>query len=216
MAIHFACDNCGQKMRTGDKYSGGRVPCPNCGKRLTIPAESTTPPPVPAASPAAAAPHHAEVESEKPGELVQESEKINVEGLIDMTAMVDIVFFLLIFFLVTSMNAISTAIQLPVPSSSKATAKPQNASADSDKTEIAVHIDRNNIVSVDGVEAKSMQDVITMLRDLRHSSDTMSITGSSEAEHGTLVGVLDAGNDVGIERMRLTIREDDEAAKSQP
>ena len=37
------------------------------------------------------------------------------KDLIDMTAMVDIVFFLLIFFLVTSMQSIEAVINLPVP-----------------------------------------------------------------------------------------------------
>ena len=37
------------------------------------------------------------------------------EDLIDMTAMVDIVFFLLIFFLVTSMQSLESVINLPAP-----------------------------------------------------------------------------------------------------
>ena len=40
------------------------------------------------------------------------------KDLIDMTAMVDIVFFLLIFFLVTSMQSIEAVINLPSPQAS--------------------------------------------------------------------------------------------------
>ena len=39
------------------------------------------------------------------------------EDLVDMTAMVDIVFFLLIFFMVTSMQGTFSSIRMPAPDS---------------------------------------------------------------------------------------------------
>ena len=51
--------------------------------------------------------------------LVAHGRRPEHEDLIDMTAMVDIVFFLLIFFLVTSMQSIEAVINLPAPQASK-------------------------------------------------------------------------------------------------
>ncbi len=51
------------------------------------------------------------------------SSKFKVEDLVDMTAMVDIVFFVLIFFMVTSMQGVFSSISLPAPTRRKSPLK---------------------------------------------------------------------------------------------
>ena len=47
------------------------------------------------------------------------AKKMAVEDLVDMTAMVDIVFFVLIFFMVTSMEGVYSSINMPSPDPQK-------------------------------------------------------------------------------------------------
>ena len=77
-----------------------------------------------------------------------------------MTAMVDIVFFLLIFFLVTSMASLESVINLPSPkasSSSAATTQPNDYL--NDPTFIVVTIDEDDIVYVDDEEVYGDQNL---------------------------------------------------------
>ncbi len=125
------------------------------------------------------------------------------EDLVDMTAMVDIVFFVLIFFMVTSMQKTFTAIEMPTPdkdTKGKA-ARPLNPSDLAGF--VVVRIDRDNTIWVNDSEVAggSERELRIKLAEARGSgsgSNKMLVLGNSEARHGTLVMVLDAGSDVEI------------------
>lgn len=147
--------------------------------------------------------------------LVKPAMKIDFEELIDMTAMVDIVFFLLIFFLVTSMKAIDSTIPMPSPDPQKAAARESRSLSEleSDNEYITVHIDRRDTISVEGAEIHNDRDLLFKLRDLRTSGsrpEKMLVIGHSEATHGTAVMVLDAGREVGIQQVRLAVADESE------
>jgi biopolymer transport protein ExbD len=147
--------------------------------------------------------------------LVKPAMKIDFEELIDMTAMVDIVFFLLIFFLVTSMKAIDSTIPMPSPDPQKAAARESRSLSEleSDNEYITVHIDRRDTISVEGAEIHNDRDLLIKLRDLRTSGnrpEKMLVIGHSEASHGTAVMVLDAGREVGIQQVRLAVADESE------
>ena len=147
--------------------------------------------------------------------LVKPAMKIDFEELIDMTAMVDIVFFLLIFFLVTSMKAIDSTIPMPSPDPQKAAARESRSLSEleSDNEYITVHIDRRDTISVEGAEIHNDRDLLFKLRDLRTSGnrpEKMLVIGHSEASHGTAVMVLDAGREVGIQQVRLAVADENE------
>ena len=145
--------------------------------------------------------------------LVPPFKKLDVEELIDMTAMVDIVFFLLIFFLVTSMHALDSTIPMPAPDPQKGAARePRSvATIDADDSYIVVRIDRNDKISVEGSEVRSDRDLIFKLRDLRLGAahpEKLLVVGHGDATHGTVVMVLDAGRELGMDQVRLTVQDE--------
>ncbi len=105
--IRFSCPQCGKKFKAPAELAGRVVSCSACRMRLTVPfpfSENVS---------AATAEHPEEHEA-----FAFELPKRPVfEDLVDMTAMVDIVFFLLIFFMVTSMQGLYSAIAIPPPRS---------------------------------------------------------------------------------------------------
>jgi biopolymer transport protein ExbD len=120
--------------------------------------------------------------------------------LIDMTAMVDIVFFLLIFFMVTSMHSMQSAIALPTPEAEAETGT-RRTSQSSDEDQVIVQIDADDTIAVDGEEVPSRQELIAQLRAAER--DNLLVMASGEAAHGTVVMVLDAGSDAGMQQIRL-------------
>jgi len=208
VAIAFSCTNCGQKLRIEDDWAGRPAVCPRCKARLVIPHPARPkiePPPAGTARESSGGP------TERP--LVAPAKKIDFEDLIDMTAMVDIVFFLLIFFLVTSMHALDSSIPMPAPDPQKAAAREQRslAALEADDEYIIVRIDRHDTISLDGAEMHNDRDLLFKLRELRLGAgrpDKMLVVGHGDASHGTVVMVLDAGRDVGIEQVRLAVADE--------
>jgi biopolymer transport protein ExbD len=140
--------------------------------------------------------------------------KLAVDDLVDMTAMVDIVFFVLIFFMVTSMDGSFCSIKMPAPDPQKAAATGRKSVSDleSDKELVIVRIDRDNTVWLNESEISSNQELLVRLRELRRGASSLNrmlVLGNSEATHGKVVEVLDAGSDVGMEEVQLAI--DDES-----
>jgi biopolymer transport protein ExbD len=147
--------------------------------------------------------------------LMRPAFSINVEELIDMTAMVDIVFFLLIFFLVTSMKAIDSTVPMPAPDPQKAGAREPRPLSDleSDNEYIVVHIDKNDRITVNDAEVHGDRELLFRLRDLRTSGnrpDKMLVVGHGDATHGTAVMIMDTGREAGIEHVRLAVADEAE------
>jgi biopolymer transport protein ExbD len=163
------------------------------------------------ASPRLARPQPGRKTSSTEGPLITPSPKIDFEDLIDMTAMVDIVFFLLIFFLVTSMHALDSTIPLPAPDAQASTGEKSSAAGDADDSSIVVNIDRHDTIRIEGAEVYSARDLLFKLRDLKNGPgrpDKLLVVGSSDATHGTAVMVLDAGHEVGMESVRMAVRDE--------
>ena len=203
------CPQCDRRLKVPEQNSEHQVRCPHCRTQFSIPATIT----------AAVVRHGNEFQSAS--ELVRDAplskptKKIDPEELIDMTAMVDIVFFLLIFFLVTSMSGIQSSAKLPRPETqseenggkTQQTEDPQN-----DPNAIIVKITKDDTIEIDGVPFREISDLIIRLRQLRNANGadaSMLIVGHGEASHGTAVSVLDAGYEVGIDRLRLAVLGDD-------
>lgn len=147
--------------------------------------------------------------------LMKPSRKIDIEDLIDMTSMVDVVFFLLIFFLVTSMKALDSSIPMPSPDQKKASSGQPKALSDidADEGQIVVRIDRNDTIFVEGAEVHNERDLVFKLRDLKLGAgrpEKLLVIGHGDASHGTAVMVLDAGRDVGLEQVRLAVADENE------
>jgi biopolymer transport protein ExbD len=126
-----------------------------------------------------------------------------------MTAMVDIVFFLLIFFLVTSMQGLDSAIPMPTPEADQAASGTPSAqpSTKADNS-IVVNIDEEDRVWVEGTEMANEQELVAKLEELHGgpgNPNELLIIGSGDATHGTAVMVHDSANTAGLDIIRLAI-----------
>lgn len=212
MSVRFACPRCSTKLKVGDELSGQVVACPGCGSKLDVPKAPVPVKPALAERPAlkSDAPH---THQDEPP-LVKPLPHIDHEELIDMTAMVDIVFFLLIFFLVTSMQSLDSAILMPSPDPQKGAGREQQSEdPESDDEYVIVRIDKNDAILVDGVAVQDVPDLVAKLSELRfgaRQSTKMLVVGNGDASHGMTVSVLDSGHEAGMERVRLAISDDNE------
>jgi biopolymer transport protein ExbD len=146
------------------------------------------------------------------------AKKVVFEDLVDMTAMVDIVFFLLIFFIVTSMQGTFSSIKMPAPDSESTakTGKKSISEIEKDQDTVMVRIDHDNAVWLNDTEIPGgsgcEHELRVRLREARKSGGNKSklmVLGNSECMHGTVVMVLDCGTDTGFNEMQLAV--DDES-----
>jgi len=198
--IAFACPYCGKKLGASATSAGKEKTCPNCRARVKVPSLEAADNSVDARAPKQreAADHPLLLMGRRPKH----------EDLIDMTAMVDIVFFLLIFFLVTSMQSIEAVIGIPAPQPPASAPDSVQAVPDfaNDPNYVVVTIDADDVVDVDGEEAASEMDLRTKLRAARqeHDKDALMINVAADSSHGKFVMVLDAGADAGMTEILFT------------
>jgi biopolymer transport protein ExbD len=138
--------------------------------------------------------------------LWQPAKRPVFEDLVDMTAMVDIVFFLLIFFMVTSMQGLFAGLEVPPLESQKTTTKVRKTVSDYEQDSIIVRIDRDDAVWLDDTEVPSEQDLREKLRTRRQSGERrLLLLASGDCSHGKVVMVLDSGCDAGIEELQMAV-----------
>jgi len=205
VAIDFKCPACGMALALPDRLAGRQGACPACNTVVDVPAA------VPTTEPSA------DEEEEAPPPLASHGESIRVEDLVDMTAMVDIVFFLLIFFLVTSMQGLASTIGLPNPDPQKAAAKGQATAGALDPSFLVVKVDQDSMIWVEGDEVTNEQELRVKLRAARQGDSAASklmVQAHGDAQFNTVVMVLDAGNDVKMDEVRLAVVDDE--AEDQP
>lgn len=140
------------------------------------------------------------------------------EDLIDMTAMVDIVFFLLIFFLVTSLQALEAVMDLPTPQSAEGGAASSRSVADleNDPNFITVRIEDDDSIWVEDTQVFNDQELSVRLRAARRESDgprSLLVIGDADATHGAAVRVFDAGAGAGVSGISLLVQEKSETGR---
>lgn len=209
MSIRVICDSCQAKYRLADTDAGREFGCPRCGAPLRVPPAALVP------TQEAPDTRLPENDADRDESLMRKTKEINFEDLIDMTAMVDIVFFLLIFFLVTSLQTVDSVIELPSPDGKKGLARTQVDAATEavEDPTVTVRIDRADRISVDGNEVRGPDEVFLRLRELRGGANrptVLAVIGHGDATHGSLVSVLDAGQELGFEKIRFGVVEDGE------
>ena len=115
------------------------------------------------------------------------------EAEINITPMLDIVFIMLIFFIVTTSFVKEKGLDVSRPQQAKSPPK------EVDKGPIVVKIDSNSIISIKGriIERNAVQANLERERAERPQSP-MIIASHPDAETEALVAILDSANTVGI------------------
>ena len=193
------CPRCGFDLARPE--ARGQRECPICGTQLEWPGAGAAEPKKP---------------SREHPLLLFASRKTEHHDLIDMTAMVDIVFFLLIFFLVTSMQSLEAVIGLPKPQGpSVAATAPKAEELEDDPNFVTVTIYEDDSVWIENDETYGDQDLRVKLRALRKTNPAitgMFVIGAADANHGAFVGLLDAAADAGFSDLKFSIQQDEEPA----
>jgi len=147
-------------------------------------------------------------------EAVRFRRKEETDTEVDMTPMIDCVFLLLIFFLVTASFQLQKALEVPPPEQrEKDVATKTLEEIESDEDYVIVRVDRENTIWVNDSEAPSEQELLVKLREAKQGGDgrgatNMLVLADGEARHDVVVRVLDAGNAVGMEHVRLATSDD--------
>jgi biopolymer transport protein ExbD len=208
MTIKFFCPQCGQQLSAAESLAGQSRKCPSCRSMVEVPDAATTGRTSVSNQDTTPAADHPLLLFPKRG--------TDHGNLIDMTAMVDIVFFLLIFFLVTSMQSLEAVINLPTPeSSSNASSNLQTIVDDLDDPNlVVVTIEADDTVWVEDEEALSEQDLRAKLRAAQQDGDrdSMIIKGAGDATHGKFVMALDAGADAKMKEILFSVEEADDTS----
>ena len=210
MKITFACPYCGKKLSVSDTSAGKQKTCPNCRGRVTVPTAEA------AARTAATGETKPRTVDDHP--LLFMPRRVQHKDLIDMTAMVDIVFFLLIFFLVTSMQSIEAVINLPAPQAPASAADTVQAVPDlaNDTTSILVTIDDDDAIWVEDEKPSASRTCArsSARRNKRTTARACSSNAAPESTHGTFVSVLDAGADAGMTEIQFSVPHAKDSSKA--
>jgi len=134
------------------------------------------------------------------------------EDLIDMTAMVDIVFFLLIFFLVTSLQALEAVMDMPTPQQAAETGSKVRSVADyeNDPNYIIVQIEDDDSIWVEETQVFNDQDLRSRLRAARDEGErprSLLVIGDADASHSAAVRVFDAGAGASVSGISFLVQE---------
>ena len=134
------------------------------------------------------------------------------EDLIDMTAMVDIVFFLLIFFLFTSIQSLQAVMNMPTPESQAGGAGSTRTVVDYEKDPefLTLRIEDDDSYLVDEVQAIGEQDLRIKLRAAQNDHPDVRrimIIGDADASHGAAVIAFDACADAGVADLSFAVQE---------
>jgi biopolymer transport protein ExbD len=118
------------------------------------------------------------------------------DAAIDMTPMLDIVFIMLIFFIVTTSFVKEAGIDVLKPKASNASQKPS--------ANIFVAIKPNGDVWMDKRQVDVERVAANIERMLAEQpTDTVIIQADKEAKHGVVVKVMDAIKSAGIEKISI-------------
>ncbi|MDX1928210.1 MAG: biopolymer transporter ExbD [Pirellulaceae bacterium] len=237
MSVKVKCTSCEAVFAVHERVLGSTVACPRCDFKLTLPtaeelaefqrslaekaklAEKEKRRAAKRAQLALQPAQQIETEPQPKAPPVRrrkrEREHEGLEEAWDITPMVDVVFLLLIFFILTA----SFSIQKVIRTGRQLSDQPSsNASSDKDPENAGpvVQVDEFNSYAVvsadDREEVSSKQDLIIALSRLKEQSsgddmETLTVQAHEESTHGAVVGALDAGRAAKFNRFKTVMVE---------
>ncbi len=142
-------------------------------------------------------------------QFVVQLRKSTIDDEMDLTPMVDVVFQLLIFFMVTASFALHKTIETPTPESNQKGATQSIQSLEElEGVAILVRIDAQNGITIDDDPLADDSRVADALVDKmrKEQKSEVIITADPAAWHRTVIKVVDAANAVGMQKIRLATR----------
>ena len=124
--------------------------------------------------------------------MAREKAKIKDADPLDLTPMIDVVFQLLIFFMVTAVFAITPGLDIKLPEAETAQAP------DKENLFIVVDQDGNMKLNHQTVTFSNLKDKIQEKRQLLDNTTMIIIQGDERATHGQIVQIMDIARQVGI------------------
>ena len=110
----------------------------------------------------------------------------------DLTPMIDVVFQLLIFFMVTAVFAITPGLDIKLPEAEEAQAP------EKENLFIVVDQDGNMKLNHQSVTFANLKDKLQQKRNLLDNTTLIIIQGDERATHGQIVQIMDIARQVGI------------------
>ena len=157
--------------------------------------------------------HDDEEHDEDEEEHTGHKKKRFMDDTIDMTAMVDVTFLLLIFFMVTASFAAQKVFETSPPEqeSDGAGGAPASSVEDLESSSVIVEIDAADQLRVDDQPISGMYELREALAaKLAESKTEVLIQAEYAATHGMVVAVTDAAMDAGMQKVRRVSRNADD------
>lgn len=134
--------------------------------------------------------------------MAKKTSKIE-ELQIDMTPMIDCVFQLLIFFMVTTVFAVQSGLKVDLPQASTSDAPPEK--------DLSITISEKGEMDLNGsmVTIDNLEEQLRIQKDI-FGSKVLIIKADNKARHGIVVDVMDAAKIVGIEQLAIATDEEEE------
>ena len=124
------------------------------------------------------------------------------EAAIDMTPMLDIVFIMLIFFIVTTSFVKEKGLMANRPKAPDSPPPPTNVKS------LAIRIDQNGTIVMNNREVDIRRVVANIQSFLaENNTDQAAIQAHPKTKHGIVVEVMNQAKEAGIERVSILVRE---------
>jgi len=123
---------------------------------------------------------------------------VELESLdINITPLIDIVFLLLIFFMLTTTFVESRGLQVKLP-------KASTASSSSTAKNIVISVNKNNLIYINDTPV-TMNKLSTEIRNLLKSSKDplLVLRADADTKHGETVTIMDIAKQAGINRIAI-------------
>lgn len=194
----YHCPQCGLYSNLSPDKWGHGYSCPACGTLIR------RPPPIATQGVASGPPPVLDDEEEESPLMRRRRPEVEM----DMTPMVDVVFLLLIFFMITTAFGLQKSIEMPPPENDQASQQAKPEDLEKSEDDIVVHVTEEDRIFVEGEETATQQELLSCLRNQLYSDSGrrarhLLVFASTEATHEYVVRVLDAAAAVGMDSVRL-------------
>jgi biopolymer transport protein ExbD len=227
----FECPHCRTKQSAVESLIGRRIRCPSCGQLVevtapvavgavagseSLPAWKDEPIQAQSAPRFIGAPEPASDEEPPPPVQLGKKSRLS-DGEMDMTPMVDVVFNLLIFFMVTCAFSLQKSIEVPKP---QQTDQPSTTVLEVEENPeyVTIMVDENGTFQVITPEwdreCPGEQDLLVQLREARQGGPAgpatkVLVKAHGDAKHERVVMALDSATAAEYEEVQLTVYEDE-------